>query len=91
MKNKLSALRTVVSLILVACYFVGLIFMVTGLFYAGVILWAVSTVGGIGLLYYIRTTDRTKETLPEALKEEKDLENAPENAEAPVDTEGNDD
>lgn len=78
-----SLVRTLLSLALVACYFVGLIFMLTGLFFAGVVLWAVSTVGGIALLYYIRTTDRTRQAVEEALKEEADLENAPkEDAEA---------
>ena len=71
--DRLKRLRSVLCLALVALYFIGLIFLMTGLFYAGVVFWAVSTVGGIGLLYYIRTTEKTQEAVNEALKEEEAL------------------
>ena len=70
----LKAIRTAVCLVLVIMYFLGLVFMMTGLFYAGMTLWALSTIGGIGLLYYIRTTEKTQKAVEEALKEEAKLD-----------------
>ena len=51
-------LRTAVSLILVGLYVLGLIAMMTFSFQTGLILWVVSTLGGIGLLYWIRTVEK---------------------------------
>ncbi len=51
-------LRTATALILVGLYVLGLIAMVAFSFQAGLILWVISTLGGIGLLYWIRTVDK---------------------------------
>ena len=69
----LKRLRTVISLILVGMYVIGLIAMMTFSFQAGLILWVVSTLGGIGLLYYVRTMEKRRE----------DAEKATANADAP--------
>ena len=53
MKNKaefIKTIRTVISLILIGCYFVGLIAMLTFSFSTGLVLWVISTLGGICLL-----------------------------------------
>lgn len=71
MKNKsefIKTIRVIVSLILIGCYFVGLIAMITFSFSAGLILWVISTVGGIGLLYCIRTLERRAAEAAEAEK-----------------------
>ena len=57
-KTRVKTLRTVVSLTLVGLFVLGLIAMVSFSFQTGLILWVVSTLGGIGLLYWIRTTDK---------------------------------
>ena len=53
-------MRTILSLVLVVLYLIGLVVMITGSFQAGVYLWMISTLGGIGLLYWIRTQERKK-------------------------------
>ena len=50
-------LRTIVSLILVGLYVAGLVAVVGFSVRAGLILWVISTLGGMGLLYWIRTTE----------------------------------
>ncbi len=55
---RIRSLRTAVSLVLVGLYVLGLIAMMTFSFQTGLILWVVSTLGGIGLLYWIRTVDK---------------------------------
>ena len=55
---RIKSLRTVISLVLVGLYVLGLIAMMTFSFQTGLILWVVSTLGGIGLLYWIRTVDK---------------------------------
>lgn len=55
-------LRAIVSLALVALYIVGLVAMMTFSFQTGLILWVVSTLGGIGLLYWIHTVEKREET-----------------------------
>jgi len=90
MKNKsefIKILRTVISLVLVGCYFLGLIAMITFSFSAGVILWVVSTLGGICLLYWIRSLERRA---AEAAEAEKNAEEARKAAEA-SESEGDDD
>ena len=62
-------LRAVAALILVALYVLGLVAMLTGRVQLALILWVVSTLGGIGLLYWMRTVTRRKE---EAEKRESD-------------------
>ena len=53
--------RVALSLILVALYVVGLIMMFASAFETGLALWVISTLGGIGLLYWIRTMDKRRE------------------------------
>jgi len=69
MKNKaelIKTLRVVLSLLLVGCYIAGLIAMIGFSFSMGVMLWVISTVGGIGLLYCIRTLERRAAEVAEA-------------------------
>lgn len=61
----LRRLRAVVSLALVAMYVVGLVAMMTFSFQTGLILWVVSTLGGIGLLYWIHTVEKREKALSE--------------------------
>lgn len=61
MNESKRGLRAAVSLILVALYAAGLVCMFTNAFRTGVILWVVSTLGGIGLLYWIRTMEQRAE------------------------------
>ena len=68
-----SFIRTALSLLIVVLYVAGLMAMFMGNVRLGVDLWVVSTLGGIGLLYYIRTTEKTQEAVKEALKEEEAL------------------
>lgn len=63
-------LRAIVSLVLVGLYILGLIAMIAFSFQTGLILWVVSTLGGIGLLYWIRTTEKQPEDAGEAKPEE---------------------
>lgn len=65
-------LRAGVSLALVAAYVVGLIAMMTFSFQTGLILWVVSTLGGIGLLYWIHTEEKRAEALAKAEKGDAD-------------------
>lgn len=57
----LRRLRAIVALVLVALYVAGLIAMLAGNVRLASILWVVSTLGGIGLLYWMRTVTRRKE------------------------------
>lgn len=61
MNESKRGLRAAVSLILVALYVAGLVCMFTNSFRTGLILWVVSTLGGIGLLYWIRTMEQRAE------------------------------
>ena len=65
----LRKLRAIVALALVALYVLGLVAMLTSRVQLALILWVVSTLGGIGLLYWMRTVTRRKE---EAEKKESD-------------------
>ena len=69
-KRALRTLRSVVSLALVAMYVVGLVAMLTSHVQLGLILWVVSTLGGIGLLYWIRTAEKQREALAKSGAEE---------------------
>ena len=60
-KNALRTLRAVVALLLIAAYIAGLIAMLTSNVQLGLILWVVSTLGGIGLLYWLHTTGKRGE------------------------------
>ena len=65
----LRKLRAIVALVLGALYVLGLVAMLTSRVQLALILWVVSTLGGIGLLYWMRTVTRRKE---EAEKKESD-------------------
>ena len=54
-------LRASVALILVLLYILGLVAMLAGRVQLALILWVVSTLGGIGLLYWMRTVTRRRE------------------------------
>ena len=58
--------RAIVALALVAMYILGLVAMMTGRVQLALILWVVSTLGGIGLLYWMRTVTRRKEEAEKA-------------------------
>ena len=45
----------IAALILVALYILGLVAMLTSRVQLALILWVVSTLGGIGLLYWLKT------------------------------------
>ena len=59
-------LRAVAALILVALYILGLVAMLTSRVQLALILWVVSTLGGIGLLYWMRTVTKRKEEAEKA-------------------------
>ena len=65
-KSALRALRSTVSLLLVAMYVAGLVAMLTSRVQLGLILSVVSTLGGIGLLYWMRTVTKRKEEAEKA-------------------------
>ena len=79
---RIKSLRTVISLVLVGLYVLGLIAMMTFSFQTGLILWVVSTLGGIGLLYWIRTVD--KQDAPEKAEGSE----APEDSDTPAAEDG---
>lgn len=59
-------LRAALALILVALYIMGLGAMLTSRVQLALILWVVSTLGGIGLLYWMRTAAKRKEEAEKA-------------------------
>lgn len=59
-------LRSILSLILVALYAAGLIAMLASSVQLALILWVVSTLGGIGLLYWIHTENERRKAEAEA-------------------------
>lgn len=63
-------LRAIAALVLVAMYILGLVAMITGRVRLALILWVVSTLGGIGLLYWMRTVTRRKEEAKKAARGE---------------------
>lgn len=70
MKKKWNA-RTVICLVLTILYFAGLLLMLTGSMSQGVLLWGVSTVAGMGVLYYIKKQEKAAS---EARKDESEGE-----------------
>ena len=64
-------LRAIAALILVALYILGLVAMLTSRVQLALILWVVSTLGGIGLLYWMRTVTKRKEEAEKAARGEK--------------------
>ncbi len=67
----LRKLRAATALALVALYIAGLILMLAGQVRLASILWVVSTLGGIGLLYWMRTVAKRKEEAAKAEAEAK--------------------
>ena len=65
-------LRAAAALILVVLYAVGLVAMLSSRVQLALILWAISTLGGIGLLYWMRTVTRRKEEAEKAARGESD-------------------
>ncbi|MBR2798536.1 MAG: hypothetical protein IKE17_12440 [Clostridia bacterium] len=63
-------LRAIAALILVALYILGLVAMLTSRVQLALILWVVSTLGGIGLLYWMRTVTKRKEEAEKAAQGE---------------------
>ena len=51
----------VVAIVLVALYAIGLVAMLASRVQLALILWVISTLGGIGLLYWIRTTNKRED------------------------------
>ena len=64
-------LRAIAALVLVALYALGLVAMLTGRVQVALILWVVSTLGGIGLLYWMRTVTKRKEEAEKAAQGDK--------------------
>jgi hypothetical protein len=64
-------LRAIAALILVALYIFGLVAMLTSRVQLALILWVVSTLGGVGLLYWMRTVTKRKEEAEKAAQGEK--------------------
>ena len=61
-KNSLvQKLRAAVALILVALYAAGLIAMRASRVQLALVLWVVSTLGGIGMLYWLNTLKKRRE------------------------------
>ena len=57
-RGPVRALRAALSLVLVGLYVAGLIAMIAFSFQTGLMLWVISTLGGIGLLYWIHVTNK---------------------------------
>lgn len=55
---RLKWLRTALSVILVGMYVAGLVAMFMQRTAVGITLWGISTLGGVGLLWWIHTMDR---------------------------------
>ena len=73
-KNALRTLRAVVALLLIAAYIAGLIAMLTSNVQLGLILWVVSTLGGIGMLYWLRTAEKNREAQEKAAADQSEPE-----------------
>lgn len=58
---KSNPIRSVLAILLVALYAAGLIAMFMGSVRAGLILWTVSTLGGIALLFWLRELKKRAE------------------------------
>ena len=59
-------LRAAAALILVALYAAGLVAMLASQVRLALILWVVSTLGGIGLLYWLHTVNKRREEAEKA-------------------------
>ena len=61
MGNSSRRLRSGIAIILVAMYAAGLVAMLASNVHLATILWTVSTLGGIGLLYWLHTRKKKAE------------------------------
>lgn len=57
MKGKMNK-RTIICLVLTVMYALGLVLMLAKQMDLGLLLWGVSTVGGMGVLYYINKKEK---------------------------------
>jgi len=57
MKGKMNA-KTIACLVLTVMYFAGLVLMLCGNLQSGGLLWGISTVAGMGVLYYINKREK---------------------------------
>lgn len=57
MKGKMN-IRTIICLVLTVMYALGLVLMLAKQMDLGLLLWGVSTVGGMGVLYYINKKEK---------------------------------
>ena len=64
MKNP--KIRNIICIVLVACYFIGLLCMFLNQLLAGLSLWAISTVGGFIAPYFIRNREEKEAAEKEA-------------------------
>lgn len=64
--NLVRRLRSVAAIVLVALYAAGLALMLASKVRLALILWVVSTLGGIGLLYWIHTMNKRREDAEKA-------------------------
>lgn len=69
-KNRTAQLRNILCLVLAGSYIVGLVCMFLNAFPIGVALWVVSTVGGLAMLYHIRSKEEKEAAAREAEKNE---------------------
>ena len=67
-------IRAVVAIVLVALYGIGLVAMLASRVQLALMLWVISTLGGIGLLYWIHTMNKREEEVQKADSEAPDLE-----------------
>ncbi|MDO4739830.1 MAG: hypothetical protein Q4A66_04105 [Eubacteriales bacterium] len=51
-------IRTIICLVLTVMYALGLVLMLAKQMDLGLLLWGVSTVGGMGVLYYINKKEK---------------------------------
>ena len=68
----LRKLRSITALMLVGLYIAGLALMLAGQVRLASILWVVSTVGGVGLLYWMNTVTKRREEAAKAESEAKE-------------------
>lgn len=62
--------RTIACLVLTVMYAVGLVLMLAKQMELGLLLWGVSTVGGMGVLYYIKKQEKAAQQAAEDTEKE---------------------
>ena len=66
--------RAVAAIVLVALYAAGLAAMLASKVQLALILWVVSTLGGIGMLYWLRTAEKNREAQEKAAADQSEPE-----------------